>query len=195
VILALYALAYRRLDQWPGHRVCVPSEIALRERIKIGRLETKVQTHPQRHGSGSGKVLLEAREEIAERALAAAEQRVRMPCLRCPGSRGRIEREVVALEHDDPFEIVGERPRRRQSSHSGANHDRLPANQSRRHHCLSWFILNAAVPLRTQLSFVSPCPRAEREIPRSAKPKCEALHTWACSHAGVVNLEKCDYDT
>ena len=183
-----YALSYDEFDQRARHGVRDHTEIALRKGIKAGNLETKVETDAERHRPGPGKVLLKAGEKIAEGALAATEKPMRMPSLRRPGSMRRVGRQGVALQHDDMFEEVGKRPRRRQASHPGANHDRLPADQSRRHHCLSWFILNAAVPLRTQLSFVSPCPRPEREIPRLAKPSVKRFTLSLAATPGVVNL-------
>ena len=59
-----------------------------------------------------------------------------MPCLGCPGSMGRVERESVTLQHDDIFEIVGESTRGGQARHSCANHDRPPADQCGRHQSL-----------------------------------------------------------
>ena len=48
-----------------------------------------------------------------------------MPRLRCSGALGGIRREGVALQHDDVFEIVGERARRRQTGHTGTDHHGL----------------------------------------------------------------------
>jgi hypothetical protein len=91
-----YALPYGALDQRPGHRVRVPAEIALWKRIKSGDLDAKVETYPERHGSGPGEILLKAGEEIAERTLAATEEHVRMPRLGRSGSGdvsgGRVSR-------------------------------------------------------------------------------------------------------
>jgi len=37
-----YPLPYGQLDQWPGHEITDPTEIALRKRIKAGYFETKL---------------------------------------------------------------------------------------------------------------------------------------------------------
>src|SRR5262249_39343306 len=103
----LHPLSCCQLDQRPGHGVRLPSEIALWKRVKSGGFDTQVETHPKRHGSGSGKVLLEAGEKLAERTLAATKEQVRMPRLGRPGSVRRVNRQGVALEHDHLLEMVG----------------------------------------------------------------------------------------
>jgi hypothetical protein len=63
-------------------------------------------------------------------ALAAAEQPMHVPRLRRSASVRRLEREGVALQDDHMFKVVGEGARRRQAGHPGADHNRLPADQS-----------------------------------------------------------------
>ena len=129
------------MDSISGRDIAYVSqpEIALWKRIKSGGLQAEVETGPERHGSGPGEILLKAGEEITESALAAAEEGMRVPRLWCPDSGGRIGRQGVALQHDDLFEIVGERPRRRQAAHARTDHHRLPADQRERHRCLREF--------------------------------------------------------
>jgi hypothetical protein len=123
----LNALAYRELDQRPRHGFCDQAEIARWKGIVAGSLEAKVEADTQRHRSGSCEVLFKAGKELAERALTAGEECVRMPRLRRPSSMGCIERENVALHHHDMFEEVGKDARRRQAGHSRTNNDGLPA--------------------------------------------------------------------
>ena len=65
-----------------------------------------------RHRSSSGEILLKVGKEVAERALATAEESMRVPRLRCSDSGGCIRRKSVALEHDDMLEVVGKGARR-----------------------------------------------------------------------------------
>jgi hypothetical protein len=108
--------------------VCDNAEVARWKRIVTGSFEAKVETDSQRHRSGSGEVLLQAGEKVSERALTAGEERMRMACLRCPGSLGRGERESVALQYHHMFEVIGENTCRWQPGHPGADHDGLPAD-------------------------------------------------------------------
>src|SRR5262249_8565659 len=57
--MSLDAPSHDRFDQWPRHRIGDPSKIPPRKRIVPGDLETNIETDPQRHRSGSSKVLLE----------------------------------------------------------------------------------------------------------------------------------------
>ena len=68
-----YPLPYYKFDQWPGHGVTDPTEIALRKGIVTRHLGAQVETYPQLHCSGFDQILLEGREEIAERTLATTE--------------------------------------------------------------------------------------------------------------------------
>jgi len=127
--VSLHSPPQNAFDQRARHRVCDPTEIALWKGVKARGLDTHLKPDPERHRPGRGEILLKAGEEVAERALAAAEERVDVPRLGCPGSMGHIGRQGVALEHDHLLEEIGERPRRRQAGHPGADHDRLAADQ------------------------------------------------------------------
>jgi hypothetical protein len=95
-------------------------------------LDTSVEANPQWHRTGRRKVVPKAREEINERPLAAAEQPMHVPRLRRPASVRRVEREA-AFQHHDMFKVVGEGACRGQAGHPGADHNRLPSDQRRRH--------------------------------------------------------------
>jgi hypothetical protein len=99
-------------------------------RVESGSFKAKIEARRHRHCAGDGEVLLKAGKELAERALAAGEESVRMPRLRRPGSLGCIERENIAFHHHDMFEEVGKGARRRQAGHSRTNNGGLPAYQS-----------------------------------------------------------------
>jgi len=134
--VSLYALSYGELDQRPGHRMEDQTEIALRKGIKAGYLEAEVETDLQRHCSIADKILLETREQITERLLAAAQKSMGVPRLGRPCAVRRVWWEGVAFQHDDLFEKIGERARRRQACHPGADHDRPLANHTGCHCCL-----------------------------------------------------------
>jgi hypothetical protein len=78
-----YPLPYYKFDQWPGHGVTDPTEIALRKGIVTRHLGAQVETYPQLHCSGFDQILLEGREEIAERTLATTEQAMHVLRLWC----------------------------------------------------------------------------------------------------------------
>jgi hypothetical protein len=59
-----------------------------------------------------------------------------VPGLGCPGSVSGVHRQRVAFQYDDPLEMLGERPRRRQTAHAGADDNSLPTDKSGRHPCL-----------------------------------------------------------
>jgi hypothetical protein len=84
--VSVEALSCGEFDQRAGHGVRDKTEIALRKRIKTGHLETKVEADPQWHRSGCGEVVLKGGEQITECTLAAAEEPMRVPRLRRPGS-------------------------------------------------------------------------------------------------------------
>jgi len=95
--MSLYAPSHDRLDQWPRHRIGDPSEIPPWKRIVARGLDPNIETDPQWHCAGRREVVLKPREEITERALAAAEQPMHVPRLRCPASVRRVERKGVAF--------------------------------------------------------------------------------------------------
>jgi len=45
----------------------------------------------------------------------------------------RSGRKGIALDYGNLLEEIGKRPRRRQAGHPGADHDRVPADQSHSH--------------------------------------------------------------
>src|SRR5262245_45359352 len=84
--MSLDAPSHDRFDQWPRHRIGDPSEIPPRKRIVTRGLDPNIKTDPQRHRAGRREVLLNAREEICERALAAAKQPMHVRRLRRPAA-------------------------------------------------------------------------------------------------------------
>jgi hypothetical protein len=72
------------LEQRPGEGVAGPAVIALREGIEAGALEANIETGAQRHRSRPREIVLDAGKELAERVLAAGEQRMHMSGLRRP---------------------------------------------------------------------------------------------------------------
>ena len=65
--------------------------------------------------------------------LAAGEQCVHMAALRCARAIEWIGGQAVALEDHHALEVMGERARRRQTGHAGADDDRLPADVAGHH--------------------------------------------------------------
>jgi hypothetical protein len=56
-----------------------------------------------------------------------------VPGLGCPGSVRGVRRQRVAFQYDHPLEMVGERPRRRQTAHTGADDNNLLTDKCGRH--------------------------------------------------------------
>jgi len=81
----------------------------LREGIVARALQAHIETGPERHGSRPREILLEPREQLAEGALAAEQQRMHVPRLRRPRAIGGLRGQGVALQHNHPIEVVGER--------------------------------------------------------------------------------------
>jgi hypothetical protein len=102
----------------------------LREGIVARGLEARIETGLEPHGSRPCEILLEPREQLAEGALAAEQQRMHMPRLRRPGAMRGLRGQSVALQNNDLLEVVGERPCGREPAHSRADHDGLLADQS-----------------------------------------------------------------
>lgn len=92
----LDASPHGEFDQRAGHGVDVPAQIALRKGIDTVTLKTKIKTGPKRHSAGRGEVLFEARERLTKRALATAEECVKLRGMWHPGpgvaSAGRLSR-------------------------------------------------------------------------------------------------------
>ena len=114
----------------PRHGVTEPTEIALRERIIAGALYPNIETRSERHGSCPREILLESREQFAEGALAAEQQRVYVPRLWRPRAIGGFRGQGITLQNNHLIEAVGERPRGREPADSRADHDGLFADQS-----------------------------------------------------------------
>ncbi len=75
-------------------------------------------------------------KQIGQRPLPAWQQDVQMPGLRRARSRHRLIRQAVALQHDHPFEMVGQRARYGQTSHARADHYGLFTNRLAYHRSL-----------------------------------------------------------
>jgi hypothetical protein len=56
-----------------------------------------------------------------------------VPGLGCAGSVRGVQRQRVAFQYDDPLEMIGERPRRRQTADTGADDDSPLADRGGRH--------------------------------------------------------------
>src|SRR5205085_9547823 len=106
-------------------RVTAPTEIALREGIVTRAFDTNIEAGRERYGSRAPKILLETREEFVQGALAAEQQQMDVPRLRRPGPMHGHGGEAIALQNNDVFEAVGERPRSREPSYASADHDGL----------------------------------------------------------------------
>ena len=89
-----------------------------------------IETGPERHGSRPREILFESREQLAEGALAAEQQRMHVPRLRRPGAIGGLRGQSIALQDNHLIEAVGECPRGREPANSRADHDGLLADQS-----------------------------------------------------------------
>src|SRR5207244_5831704 len=80
--MALHPAPHGSLDQGPRCRVTAPAEIALREGIVTCSFDADIETGPERHCSRPPKILLEAREQLAQRQLSADQQPMDVPRLR-----------------------------------------------------------------------------------------------------------------
>ena len=74
--------------------------------------------------------MVEPGEQLAQRPLTTEQQSVDVPRLRRAGSVGGLRGQAVALKNKDVLETVGEGAGGRQSGYSGADHERLAADQS-----------------------------------------------------------------
>jgi hypothetical protein len=102
----------------------------LGEGIVPGTFNANVETHPQRYGSRPREVLFKARKQLAQGALAAEQQPMDVPRLRCPCPVRGLRGKSVALQNNNAIEAVGERARGGEPSHSSADHHGLLADQS-----------------------------------------------------------------
>jgi hypothetical protein len=102
----------------------------LRERIVTRAFYANIEARPERDGSGARQILLEPGEQFAQRTLTTEQQSMDVPRLRCAGSVGGLRGKAVALENNDVLETVGEDAGGGQSGYSGADHERLAADQS-----------------------------------------------------------------
>ena len=66
-----------------------------------------------------------------KRALASTQKRVRVLCLRGPGTRDRARREFVALQDNDIFKVIADCASGSESADSRSNHDSLFAKRCR----------------------------------------------------------------
>src|SRR5262249_39768085 len=107
--MAVEARARDELDQGSRHRIRMEPEVSLRERIEPRALHADVEAGLKPHGVVALQVLLEAREQLLERALSTCQKRVNVPALRCPGAVKRVCRQRVALDDDHTLEIRHER--------------------------------------------------------------------------------------
>jgi hypothetical protein len=102
----------------------------LRERIVTRAFYANIEARPERDGPGARQILLEPGEQLAQRALTTEQQSMDVPRLRRAGSVGGLRGQAVALENNDVLETVGEGAGGRQPGYSGADHERLAADQS-----------------------------------------------------------------
>jgi hypothetical protein len=97
--------------------------------VSAGQLLTQVDVDTDRRGAGRGKVLIEARENPAERVEATRQEPMQLAGLRrARAMRGRIGNPVPF--HDGHLlEMLRERTRGREAAHAGSDHQRLPPQQ------------------------------------------------------------------
>jgi hypothetical protein len=136
----VHALSRRQLDQRTGHGINEPAEIALRERIVTRHLGSNVKGDTKRHRPGARELLFEAGKQLVKRMLAASQQRVNMPRLRYSGPVSGVWRQGVSFQYDDLLEVIGERARRRQTTHPSSDNDGLLTYERRGHRCLRWLL-------------------------------------------------------
>jgi hypothetical protein len=79
---------------------------------------------PHRDSAGSGKIALEARENLTERLEAASEQTMWVPILGSAGPRSGRCRQAVALENLDLLKIFRQSAGHRQPADSRSNNYR-----------------------------------------------------------------------
>ena len=102
----------------------------MREGIIARAFNANIETGPERYGSRPREILFEPREQLAEGALAAEQQRMHVPRLRRSRAMCGLRGQRVAFQNNHLIEVVGERPRGREPAHSRADHDGLLADQS-----------------------------------------------------------------
>ena len=105
------------------------AEVTPRKRIETRDLEAHVAAHAHANGASFDEIDLDAGKQPLQGAAAAREEPMRMPGLRSPQARRGLVRQPVALEHDDLLEMGRDGFRRGETSHPGANDDRLLQNR------------------------------------------------------------------
>jgi hypothetical protein len=103
------------------------------KRVITWPLEPNVHTRFDQYGTLIDKVPLEAWEQLAERTLSPDQQSMRMSRLRRPRAVNRPIGKRVALEDDDLFKMIRQRPGRSQPCDPGPNDDGLACNCFRSH--------------------------------------------------------------
>jgi len=115
----LDAAPHRHLHERPRHREGVEAQIALRERVEARAVHANVEPDAEPHRAGAHQRVLELGKQLGERLLPAGEQGVNVPALRHAVAVDRMVGQGVLIQHQHPFEVVGERPRRGEPSHPG----------------------------------------------------------------------------
>ena len=111
--------------------------------MQVRELVADVDPGPQWHRARRDDVVLDAVEQLDEGAHAGQQQHVQMPALRHPGAGYRLVRQVVAVEHDDVVEELGQRRRRGEAADAGADHDGPVADGTVRHQTPPWLHLRS----------------------------------------------------
>ena len=117
----------------PGSIFPETSEIALGEGMIARSFHADIEAGSNRDGAHLDQILLESREQIAQRVLPASEQRVHVLALRNARTVLGTLGQGIAVEDQDVLEVVSERAGRRQSAHASSDYHRLSADESR--HC------------------------------------------------------------
>ena len=120
----------RVLKQRPRHRVGDPAEIAAGERVEARHLFTNIGGNTDGRRSDRGKVLIEAREDLAKRLQATGQEPMQLAGLRCARSMRWVIGEPVPFQHDYLFEMLRERTSGREAAHASPDHQGLPAQKS-----------------------------------------------------------------
>src|SRR5712671_654372 len=118
------------LDQGPGRTQQRYAEIPLWQCADIRPLVLDVLCDLDGDSASSGKVTLEARENLAESLEATSQQTMWVPILGGAGPRSGGCRQAVALEDIDPLKVPCQGAGHRQPADASADHDRPTAQET-----------------------------------------------------------------
>jgi hypothetical protein len=133
------------LEQGPGEKEGVETEVALRERIEARLFVSERQAGPSFDSARFEEVDSEIGEQRFEGRRASGKQGMRMPGLRRSGSDVGSLRERVAIEHSDSVEIGRHRFRGGEAAHPGSDDNCIFGDHTWHRRISDWFAGKASL--------------------------------------------------